>query len=350
MRDWKRVDFGRKKQIIVLCCALMLLWLILAGPNRIADSTMVLTDQRLGRGVVVDHIRGQDVYWEYPKSQSPVKGVLVFMHGCNHGGGDLWPPSPQCPHCLGLPEEMRLRRAALRHGLFLMGISSLNRTGKRCWHELKADGGKNVARIIQDVLNRQRLTRFPLFLVGASSGGQMVLSLPSRLQKDVQISVTGVYAQIRGLPPENELPVFYQGYPPTAFVHMPRDGYNEPMIQHNMGTLRGLGTPILDVETHPRPLTVDFFTSRSPLINARMAKDIIAALRDAKMVDSNNFLVTNPRGATRRWSGYVQPVVGNLSLVLDESHVGELLNVAWAKHELVGDHADRVLEWLGDQG
>lgn len=231
-----------------------------------------------------------------------------------------------------------------------MGISSLDRTGKRCWGELKTDGGENVAKIIRDVLIRQGLVNSPLFLVGASSGGQMVLSMPRKLKDDFEILVNGVYAQIRGIPAEKESGIFYHGYPPTAFVHMPRDGYNEPMIQRNMETLRGLGTPVLNIEIHPRPLSVEFFTSRSPLIDANMSKHIIAALHNAGMLNDKNYLVSNPRGATNRWAGHVQPVVGNLSLVLDESHVGELLNVAWAKHELVGDHAERVLEWLSSLG
>lgn len=127
--------------------------------------------------------------WELPLGKPT--GAVVFAHGCHHAAGDLWPSSEACPSCLGLPEEMRLRRAALQRGLAVIGVSSLDRVGKRCWNELKIDGGAAVARIVNKVVRQERLQRLPLYTMGASSGGQLALTLP-RVMK-----VAGVYAQVR---------------------------------------------------------------------------------------------------------------------------------------------------------
>jgi uncharacterized protein YaeQ len=48
-------------------------------------------------------------------------------------GSDFWPPSKRCKHCLGLPEEVRVREAALRRGYAVVAVTSFNRTSK-CWH------------------------------------------------------------------------------------------------------------------------------------------------------------------------------------------------------------------------
>jgi hypothetical protein len=39
-----------------------------------------------------------------------------------------------------------------------------------------------------------------------------------------------------------------------------------------------------------------------------------------------------------------------MSLEADVSHLAELLNVAFARHELVSDHTDAALAWLEARG
>jgi hypothetical protein len=75
-------------------------------------------------------IRGLEVLWEVPGAP---KGVLFLAHGCGHGAPNFWPPSQQCPFCIGLPEEVRVREAALRRGYAVVAVTSFNRTSK-CWH------------------------------------------------------------------------------------------------------------------------------------------------------------------------------------------------------------------------
>ncbi len=53
-------------------------------------------------------IKDLETLWEVPHQP---RGVLFVAHGCSHSGSDWWPPSQRCQHCLGLPEEMIVRRA-----------------------------------------------------------------------------------------------------------------------------------------------------------------------------------------------------------------------------------------------
>jgi hypothetical protein len=168
----------------------------------------------------------------------------------------------------------------------------------------------------------------------------MALTLPRHMR------VAGVYAQVRGV--DNAVLKLPKGrmFPPTVFVHMPRDPDNAAVIRGNIDTLRKAGTPVLEIEIHPRPVTVEFLTERSPLIDTKMAKDIVTALKQSGIVAENGSLTEPPRPVTDRWAPLVQPVIDDLSLVLDESHVGELVNLAWAKHELVSDEAEAIMTWL----
>ena len=58
------------------------------------------------------------------------------------------------------------------------------------------------------------------------------------------------------------------------------------------------------------------------------------------------FLKADPRSSASNWRALVQPVAGGLSLEADVSPLAELLNVAWARHEIVSDHTAASLAWL----
>ena len=67
--------------------------------------------------------------WEVPASP---KGVLLLCYGCNHQGSDFWPASDRCQDCLGLPGEVTLRTAAIKHGYAVIAVTSIDRSSK-CW-------------------------------------------------------------------------------------------------------------------------------------------------------------------------------------------------------------------------
>lgn len=288
-------------------------------------------------------IRGQEVVWELPR-RAPV-GIVLFAHGCHHSAGDLWPPSRACPACLGLPEERRLRAAALRRRLALVAVSSLDRTGKRCWAEARKDGGTAVAAILRDWTAARGLGRLPLYAMGASSGGQMALALP-KVAKEIK----GVYAQVRGVADEALALPGGRRFPPTAFVHMPKDADNAAVIEGNIATLKAAGTMVLEVKIGARAVTAAWLAARSPLIDGPTAAAVVAALQGDGLLAGNGSVTEPPRPVTARWGAAVSAAAPGLDLTLDESHLGELLNLAWAKHELASDEAEAVLTWLQGGG
>lgn len=156
----------------------------------------------------------------------------------------------------------------------------------------------------------------------------------------------GICAEVRGVEPEELKLSGGASYPPTVFIHMPRDEDNAAQIVANIAALRDQGVPVAELRVAPRPVTPEFLTSRASDINQTMAEGIVEALTEGGFLDLNGMLLEPPRPSLERWGPLVQPIVGNLTLALDKSQVTELLNLAWAKHEAVSDHVDLALEWL----
>ena len=123
-----------------------------------------------GQGAQRDEFWGAEVLWEVPRLAA--RGVLLVLHGCNHGAYDFWPrDSIKCPHCTGLPEERRLVRRALERRYVVVAVSSQNRKSN-CWSS-HTDSGP-LRRALTELWKRERWGALTFYVFGASSGGSMV--------------------------------------------------------------------------------------------------------------------------------------------------------------------------------
>jgi hypothetical protein len=76
-------------------------------------------------GPAYELLAGAEAMYELPAT-SPT-AVLFVAHGCQHSATDFWAPTSAAPQCLGLPEEVRIVKAALRAGFAVIAISSQDR-------------------------------------------------------------------------------------------------------------------------------------------------------------------------------------------------------------------------------
>ena len=287
---------------------------------------------------------GPEVMWELPNSTP--HSALFLAHGCNHQGTDFWSASSACPRCLGLPEEVRITKAALAAGFAVVAITSADRSSG-CW-DFEVDGPVVKESIAVWKAVADLPASLPLVAFGASSGGAFVLQLPTLLK------CAAIISQIMAIPPQMLPP----DAPPTLFVHMPRDVRTAGYVHKCVRRLGGQGVAAHALEVPPQKPTADFFLARIERLAPETAHALHAALRRAGLLDADGYLANDPRRTPWRdalasaalRAALPGPAAGGApdSLVGDQSAVAEALNVAWAAHEIASDPMATTLAWLAN--
>ena len=293
-----------------------------------------------------------EVLWEVPKKP---KRVLFVAHGCSHAGSDFWPASPACKHCLGLPEEVAVRQAALKRGYAVVAVTSFNRESG-CWHNTAPARSEDLRRlpaILRELLGTQALAKLPLFAFGASSGGSMALRLAA-----VMPEVEGVVCQISPVNPATLEAEGGRKFPPTLFVHMAqRDPEKAATVEAALKLLkcgggrraaglptrtgqtgaraarrpacfpqpvrhccpaarlparRKAGTPAAEIKVAPQPVTAALL-QRAAEISGKQAKAVVAALKKGGALDKARVNGGRERAVAGRRASRRPPLAGAFS-------------------------------------
>ncbi|GLC39963.1 hypothetical protein PLESTB_001632400 [Pleodorina starrii] len=340
-------------------------------PHSILSKSMELLS-----GGKYEDIDGIEAVWQAPPAGTPRRGVVFIAHGCNHGAIDFWPRSSSCPKCIGLPEEMNVTLHCLLRGYAVVAVSSAAREGSRCWQSPFGGGGGDpwdynqgsapvdwmrVRRVLDVLLPREQLSpssspslALPLFAVGASSGGAFVLGLPLVMPG----AWAGLAVQIMGGPPG--LLRRYRSlnqsapWPPTMFVHMPRDQNLAQLVEANLEELGEGGVRTHEIRVRPQPLTPLYLAQRcAPEVDERTSRAVYDALKSADYLDARGFLRHNPRSPYPPGGGWraILRAAGleGLRLQPDASPISEELNLLYAGHELTSETTTDMLDWLEQQ-
>jgi predicted esterase len=287
-----------------------------------------------------------EIKYEIPLGQ--VKGLLFLAHGCHHSAGDFWPKSSLCPECLGLPEEIRIRKTAMRRRYAVVAISSIDRK-IGCWR-----GEEDIARVahaLTSLQNQTRLKGLPLYGLGASSGGMFVLMLASHSAP----RFTAITSQIMALYPaeeEMELRIRQSShpYPPTLFVHMPRDEMTARAVSECRSVLTNHNIPTKEIQIKPSPLTPSFFfDSIGEEVPLEQSEAIFQAFKKHNIIDIQGFLIHDPRSSGWREALESLPFHQLLRLDPDASPIFEELNVLWAMHEIISSSTEEMIDWFEAQ-
>lgn len=292
-----------------------------------------------------------EIVWQRPPTDSP-KGIVFFAHGCQHQSTDLFSEvgpdgwrfeacaKSNLGRCLGLPEEVRLRQVARARGYVVMGVSG-GRGSKSCWDPMN-DADK-VSRAVRFVKGEESLDwDAPVIAVGVSSGGSFIsyLAWPvgqygmSHLKCLVSISSGFGFRPNRGVP--------------ALFVHMPKDSHTAKEVAGDIENLQTQEIRAAEIRVEPQPVTEELMRR---CVSQDAAKAILRALKANNFLDSNNMLKQDPR--LRKWIPKVKSAIDQLaddSLEPDESCVFELLNVAWAEHEMTAQYAEQMIDFCEGKG
>lgn len=256
-KSWKPWHRSHKCPLPVLTVLLILILVVLlllfhSNGRKPISSIRVTTQQWNSIDPLVqfdptmEFRNGTDVIWQIPDSP---KAVFFLAHGCNGRAVNFWDRSPNCVDCVGLPEERLIVLHALARKFAVITISSVG----KCW----SFGEEKiiVKEIIQWWIEKNKLEKLPLVALGASSGGYFISLLATNLRfSSIALMIAeGLFSNMD----------ITKDYPPTLFVHMPKDQTRKQRIAENMEILRNKGIDVAEVECMEFPISPFFFLTES---------------------------------------------------------------------------------------
>ncbi|KAK1419756.1 hypothetical protein QVD17_29067 [Tagetes erecta] len=275
----------------------------------------------------VQILNGTELIWQIPNSP---KSILFLAHGCNGKAANFWDKSVKCEHCVGLPEERAIVLEALARKFAVIAVSSKG----KCWSLMKET--LIVEGIIKFWVKKHNLESLPVVALGASSGGYFVSMLASKMKFSsiVVMIAEGVFDRID----------VTERYPPTLFVHMPKDGRRKKMIDVNVEALRRKGVDVAEVECRELQLSPRFLADRVPGLELKVSVELFDLFREKGFVDKNGYLIDD--GRVLPWKEAMNERKVNIPNKLLVSYIQEELNLAFAYHEMTSLQSEQMFNWF----
>jgi len=243
-------------------------------------------EQRPKYARVEDARGGLDIetLWQLPPGK--VKGLFFAAHGCCHQAPDYFSEREPdgwrfeaCAQsysggCLGLPEELRFRRAALQRGYAVVAVSGGSGKGA-CWSPAEAP---RVRRAIEHVLEAERLPGdLPVFATGSSSGGSLMTPM-------AQPVAEGGVRNLRCIVPMVSTAEATQRKVPTLHVYMTRDEGTASFAHQQYLDIQAQGIRAGEIGAKPMPVTAEFL---GRCLKADVAQQAVDELRQQGILDSD---------------------------------------------------------------
>ncbi|GJU86263.1 hypothetical protein Tco_1293809 [Tanacetum coccineum] len=268
-----------------------------------------------------------EVIWQIPVSP---KGVLFLAHGCNGKAANFWDKCLECEHCVGLPEERLIVLEAISRKFAVVAVSSKG----KCWSMMKET--EVVKKVLRFWVERQGLGGLSFVALGASSGGYFVSMLASKMRFSsiVVMIAEGVFDRID----------VGKDYPPTLFVHMPKDKARKKMIGENVEVMRREGVDVAEVECKELPLTPSFLAERIRGLDMKVSVELFNMFKEKGFVNKEGYLVND--GRVLPWKEAMSERKISLPNKRMVNYIQEELNLAYAYHEMTGLQNEQIFDWF----
>ncbi|CAO2166385.1 unnamed protein product [Urochloa humidicola] len=279
----------------------------------------------------METIDGARVIWELPAAAS-ARAVLFIAHGCGCRPENFWRPSPHCPGCVGLPEDVAITDHALRRRFAVVAVASAG----DCWSLGKEINGAKQA--IQSWAAKNGLEGLPVVALGASSGGYFVSRLAAKmsLAAVVIMIAEGAFGGAAGAPPAI--------YPPTMFIHMPKDKRRAALLERNSKMLMKNGVEVKELQSLELPLTPTLLSERIPGLDSELSRRIWTVFREEGFVDDKGYMKEDGRATPWKDALVKRGFWKEVSPWAD--HIKEELNLAYGYHEMTSLHNEEMFDWI----
>ncbi|XP_051152111.1 uncharacterized protein LOC127266062 [Andrographis paniculata] len=331
-RSKRHVQFRAILTTLVLIMIVLVLWFGRKGKkyspmSDLANQKWNSLNPLVSFDPFVEHRNGTDVIWQIPDSP---KAVLFLAHGCNGRAANFWDKSPKCLHCVGLPEERLIVLHALARNFAVVVVSSR----KTCWS--LGEERWIVKDIIQWWITERKLDKLPVFALGASSGGYFVSVLATELQFQaiVVMIAEGVYSHLN----------ISGDYPPTLFVHMPKDETRKQKIERYLVVMRERGIDAAEIRCMEFPLTPELFANRIPGLDLTLSVKLFNLFKEKGFIDQNGYMRDDGRAIP--WKTALEEKGIHLPDKSLVNHIQEEMNLAFAYHEMTSLQSQQIFDWF----
>ncbi|KAB2085411.1 hypothetical protein ES319_A05G397100v1 [Gossypium barbadense] len=135
-----------------------------------------------------------------------------------------------------------------------------------------------------------------------------------------------------------------EDYPPTLFVHMPKDLRRQQKITEFIEVLRNKGVDVAEIECMELPLSPTFLSDRIPSLDQTISATLFNLFREKGFVNENGYMKRD--GRATHWKDALQDSKPNL-LEKDLVHpIEEELNLAFAYHEMTSLQSEEIFKWF----
>ena len=329
--------------------------------------------------------------------------IALLIHACTHSALKFFSPSPSCPDCIGLSEEIRIARILLSRRYVVVAISSSNRKSG-CWNDNEVHRVNDILiefqqLVLNDEYGEEQVQHASVISIGASSGGHFAAALAVN-----GIATGGSLIMVSRIGPKlvekfiSSIKAYEKEYDeaggdslsdsiisPIYLAPMPRDTGTTKGAQTDYDTILQSSSKsaiverlrrriILDVSTcTPLEISVAYLNERVPHMTASMATMIIKALAKAKHVvpsrsptnpsnpsgnnlsddniqQSNFSLIKDPTRSD--WRQVLQESCANQGCLTNQplgpgvSPLAKGLHRAWAYHEYCSEVVEPALDFF----
>lgn len=274
------------------------------------------------------HFRnGTDMIWQVPESP---KAIVFLAHGCSGQAANFWDKSPKCSMCVGLPEERLIVLHALARKFAVLAVSSKG----TCWS--LGEERWIVKDMIQWWIAEKKLENLPVFALGASSGGYFVsvLAAAFKCKAIVLMIAEGVYSHLD----------ITKDYPPTLFVHMPKDEGRKRKIERYIMAMRKKGIDVAEIKCMEFPLTPEFFANRISGLNLALSAKLFDVFQEKGFIDKNGYMRDDGRAIP--WKTALEEIDIHLPDKSLINHIQEEMNLAFAYHEMTSLQSQEIFDWF----
>jgi dienelactone hydrolase len=300
-------------------------------------------------------IWGQDIEAVYalPNERTP-KGIVLLLHACTHNALKFFSPSPACPSCLGLAEELRVSRLVLSRGYAALAVTCKDKASG-CW------SNADLPRLDTALVKFRELlfhTSPRLIAIGASSGGHMAANMVAEEKAEAAlVMVMSLRPALQKRLPSSSAPLY--------LAPMPRDQGTTQRVRQNFQALQAAGhrnVLLDDTSCVPLPVTPSYLMGRVPGMTLAAAEQIVRALLEAHHLQPEDFKLE--KDPTRSdWRDVLLAIDffdvtendkddsssllwGTFLLTPGKSPLAKALHRAWAFHEYCSETVLPALDYF----